>query len=158
MIVCISIHNDVFIIVFMSPELAVHAPWRNIFQTTYFKRHLALVAVDEAHCIPEWLGHQFMLLHCHVWVFRGSDFRTSFRRIGGLRALTSAPFMALSASAPPTIAKAIEESLHLKAPVSISHSLDRPNIYFSFSKSKGLAVSFVTHVCILIPPSIYSEI
>lgn len=43
-------------IVFMSPEIAVQPPWRNIFQTPHFKKHLTLVAVDEAHCIPEWLG------------------------------------------------------------------------------------------------------
>ena len=42
-------------IVFMSPEKAVQSPWRNIFQTPYYKKHLTLVAVDEAHCIPEWL-------------------------------------------------------------------------------------------------------
>jgi hypothetical protein len=41
--------------VFMSPETAVKPPWRNIFQTPHFKKVLALVAVDEAHCIPEWL-------------------------------------------------------------------------------------------------------
>ena len=45
----------VVIIVFMSPEIAVRPPWRNIFQTSLFKERLALVAVDEAHCIPEWL-------------------------------------------------------------------------------------------------------
>lgn len=44
-----------YVIVFMSPEMAVKAPWRNIFQAPHFKEHLALVAVDEAHCIPEWL-------------------------------------------------------------------------------------------------------
>ena len=52
--------------------------------------------------------------------------------------------MALSASAPPLVAKVIEESLHLKSPVLISHNLDRPNIFFSFSKSKGLAVSVMS--------------
>ena len=40
--------------VFMSPETAVCPPWRGIFQSPYFKQHLALVVVDEAHCIPEW--------------------------------------------------------------------------------------------------------
>jgi superfamily II DNA helicase RecQ len=35
----------------MSPETAVKPPWRNIFQTPHFKKVLALVAVDEAHCI-----------------------------------------------------------------------------------------------------------
>ena len=49
--------------------------------------------------------------------------------------------MALSASAPPAIAKAIAESLHLKAPFQVMHGLDKPNIFLSWSKSKGLAVS-----------------
>ena len=39
---------------------------------------------------------------CYV-LDRGQDFRKSFKMIGGLRALLSAPFMALSASAPPDI-------------------------------------------------------
>ena len=75
---------------------------------------------------------------------RGKKFRTAFKSIGGLRALADVPFMALSASAPPLVAKVIEESLHLKSPVLISHNLDRPNIFFSFSKSKGLAVSVMS--------------
>ena len=70
---------------------------------------------DAAFQQMEW---QASSQHC-------SDFRTSFMRIGGLRALTDAPFMALSASAPLSIALAIEESLHLKAPVKISHGLDK---------------------------------
>lgn len=70
------------------------------------------------------------LIYIHVDLFRGADFRTSFRSIGGLRALTAVPFMALSASAPPAVAKSIEDSLHLKSPVHISHSLDRPNIFY----------------------------
>ena len=41
--------------VFLSPENATRPPWRNIFQSPFFKKHLILVAVDEAHCIPEWL-------------------------------------------------------------------------------------------------------
>ena len=45
-----------------------------------------------------------MQLVFDLYVFdRGQDFRKSFKMIGGLRALSSAPFMALSASAPPDI-------------------------------------------------------
>ena len=35
---------------------------------------------------------------------RGTDFRWSFSKLGGLRALTNAPFMALTATAPPNVA------------------------------------------------------
>ena len=130
------------LIVFMSPETATQAPWRNIYQTSYFKEHLVLVAVDEAHCIPEWYTCwcHFDLDYNNVSC-RGPDFRTSFKKIGGLRALAGVPFMALSASAPPPVAEAIEKSLVLKSPVHIENSLDRLNIFFSVSKSKGLAVS-----------------
>lgn len=73
--------------------------------------------------------------------YRGREFRTSFTRIGGLRALADVPFMALSASAPPSVAKVIEDSLQLKSPLNVTHNLDRPNIFLSCAKSKGLTVS-----------------
>ena len=53
---------------------------------------------------------------------RGHDFRTAFDKLGGLRALTDAPFMALTASAPAGIQSKIIESLHLKDPVIVSYS------------------------------------
>ena len=51
-------YNGIGDLVFMSPEVAVGSPWRKIFQTSYLKKHLALIAVDKAHCIPEWCGHK----------------------------------------------------------------------------------------------------
>ena len=76
-------------------------PWRSILQSSVFKRQLSLIAIDEAHCIPEWFG---VLTYGYFIIFtinRGSDFRLSFAELGRLRALTSVPFMALTASAPP---------------------------------------------------------
>lgn len=64
-----------------------------------------------------------------IFFYRGRDFRTAFDKLGGLRALTDAPFMALTASAPTNVQSAIVKSLHLKGPIVISYSLDRPNIY-----------------------------
>lgn len=43
-------------VVFMAPETAVSPLWRDLFSTPVFKEKLAEVAVDEAHCISEWLG------------------------------------------------------------------------------------------------------
>lgn len=39
----------------MSPENAISPPWRGVFSSGYVKEHLALVAIDEAHCIVDWL-------------------------------------------------------------------------------------------------------
>ena len=50
-------------------------------------------------------------------VYRGCKFRPSFDKIGGLRALTNAPVMALTASASSGIQHAIASSLHLVDPV-----------------------------------------
>ena len=38
-------------LVFMSPERATGKQWREFFK---FHEEVALVAVDEAHCIPQW--------------------------------------------------------------------------------------------------------
>ena len=94
--------------------------------------------------------------HCHITLkvenynstfvlLRGQDFRTCFRRIGGLRAMTNAPFIALTATAPQGIKETICESLCLREPALVSHTLDRPNIFLSASKSRGLNVSICIH-------------
>ena len=71
-----------------------------------------------------------------------------FNKLGDLRAHTQVPFMALTATASESSAKAISESLHLQDPVIVSHSLNRPNIFFSVGKILGLKVSQCT-------PSLY---
>ena len=39
----------------MSPEAAVNPKLCELFKYQYVKRNLVLVAIDEAHCITEWL-------------------------------------------------------------------------------------------------------
>ena len=85
-----------------------------------------------------------MFLCSNFVAIRGSDFRSSFAQLGGLRALTDVPFIALTASAPAETEKCIIESLHLESPVITSRTLDRPNIFFSISKSVSLEVSLCT--------------
>ena len=58
---------------------------------------------------------------------RGHDFRKAFSKIGALRATTSVPFMALTASAPSGIQSDIVSSLYMSSPVVVSCDLDRPN-------------------------------
>ena len=55
-----------------------------------------------------------------LYVFdRGQDFRKSFKMIGGLRALLYAPFMALSASAPPDVEAEIGQTFSFLLVVNI---------------------------------------
>ncbi|NJB85287.1 ATP-dependent DNA helicase RecQ [Lewinella marina] len=61
---------------------------------------LALVAVDEAHCISQW----------------GYDFRPPYLRIAELRELhPTVPFIAVTATATPTVVEDIQEKLEFRA-------------------------------------------
>ena len=133
----------------MSPEVAVSSEWRKMLDSAYVKQQLVLVAVDEAHCIPEWLVCRVKMsflvnavFPCvNNLIYRGVEFRKAFRRIGELRALVNVPFMALTASAPPSVQSNIIHTLHLTSPEIVSCCIDRPNIYLSVSPVCSLHVS-----------------
>ncbi len=77
---------------------------------------IALLAVDEAHCISEW----------------GHEFRPQYRTIGRYRSrFGSPPTMALTGTATPETRADIVHSLRLRRPVTIVRSFDRPNLYFA---------------------------
>ncbi|XP_044274806.1 Werner syndrome ATP-dependent helicase isoform X2 [Varanus komodoensis] len=83
---------------------------------------ITLIAVDEAHCISEW----------------GHDFRNSFRSLGLLkRTLPKVPFVALTATASPSIRKDIVDCLNLKSPEVTCTSFDRPNLYLEVGRKSG---------------------
>ena len=77
---------------------------------------------------------------------RGKKFRPAYDKIGGLRALTKAPFMCLTATAPPEIRTEINERLHLEQPVLVQRNLDRHNIFYSVSTKSGMEVSVMCRV------------
>lgn len=72
---------------------------------------------------------------------RGRDFRRAFSHIGDIRAHTQVPVMSLTASAPRVVLSDIVKSLYMKDPVFVTHSLDRPNIFYSVAKKSGICVS-----------------
>ena len=76
--------------VFMSPEIAVSSRWRNIFSTSFVKKNLVMISIDEAHCIIDWLEWYMIMFVDRVivkmYIFRGTAFRKTFAMIGGLRA------------------------------------------------------------------------
>ena len=73
--------------------------------------------------------------------YRGPQFRKAFHNLGGLRSLSSAPVMALTASAPAAIEAHVVSFLSMRTPVYVRNPLDRGNIYYSVMKKSSISVS-----------------
>jgi len=83
---------------------------------------VALLAVDEAHCIVEW----------------GHDFRPVYRGLGAFRAaLGDPPTIALTGSATPAARADILHVLRLRHAEVVVTSFDRPNLAFAVERVAG---------------------
>jgi ATP-dependent DNA helicase RecQ len=76
---------------------------------------VALLAVDEAHCVSQW----------------GHDFRPSYLRLGAVRTELGVPVIALTATATPAVRDDVTRQLRLCDPVTIVRGFDRPNLTWS---------------------------
>jgi len=98
---------------FIAPErLRVHG-----FPEMLAKRRLALIAIDEAHCISQW----------------GHDFRPDYRMIGqhlpALRCADDpAPVIALTATATPAVQADVVSQLGMVRPAKFIHGFRRDNL------------------------------
>jgi ATP-dependent DNA helicase RecQ len=106
----INARNGMYKLMYCSPERLQ----TNLFQHEMLNLNIALVAIDEAHCISEW----------------GHEFRPPYRLIrDALRPLDKKTrWMALTATATPEVKDDILKSLQFKKPVVIKGSFDRPNL------------------------------
>jgi ATP-dependent DNA helicase RecQ len=85
---------------------------------------LALLAIDEAHCISEW----------------GHDFRPDYRRLGEVvRSLVPPRLIALTATATPEVRDDIAAQLHMGEARFHVRGFDRPNLTFSVERAGGFA-------------------
>ncbi|SOB94259.1 ATP-dependent DNA helicase RecQ [Ureibacillus xyleni] len=100
-----------FRFIFISPEMLVQPQ----VQQKLSRMELALIVVDEAHCISQW----------------GFDFRPDYLRIGEMLTTPRPPILALSATATNKVLEDIEHYLKMKEPYKYMHSVDRPNIHLS---------------------------
>lgn len=110
-------HNYKFI--FMSPEMFLSP---NVQKTLQAMR-LALVVVDEAHCISQW----------------GIDFRPEYLKLAdGIKAVCGSLVLALTATATPAVRKDIQQLLFGENQAQeYIFSVDRPNIsYYVYQKNK----------------------
>jgi ATP-dependent DNA helicase RecQ len=95
-------------LLFVSPERLETPRFRELTSRV----GIALIAVDEAHCISEW----------------GHDFRPAYRTIADALSRVRCPTLALTASATPEVRKDIRKNLRLRMPVEVVRSFDRPNL------------------------------
>jgi ATP-dependent DNA helicase RecQ len=80
--------------------------------------HLALFAIDEAHCVSQW----------------GHDFRPEYQQLSLLtQRFPTVPRIALTATADPRTQQEIIQQLHLEQADIYISSFDRPNIRYAIS-------------------------
>ncbi len=92
------------------------------FMTVLRRANVALLAVDEAHCISQW----------------GHDFRPSYRELGEVRPrLGNPPIVALTATADPLVREDILARLHLRDAAVHVAGFDRPNLRFDVVRIKN---------------------
>lgn len=111
--VCKDYLRGVLQFLFIAPE-RLRVPG---FVVMLAKKKLALIAIDEAHCISQW----------------GHDFRPDYRMLGGyLPALRGsedpAPVVACTATATPTVQNDIVQQLGMEKPARFIHGFRRDNL------------------------------
>ena len=85
------------------------------FQRTLREADVALLAVDEAHCVSQW----------------GHDFRPDYLALASAReAMGAPPCVALTATATPRVQDDIAAQLQLREPARLVTGFNRPNLRF----------------------------
>ena len=106
-------------LIYVAPERANTESFRRLVE----KAPLALIAIDEAHCVSEW----------------GHDFRPDYRQLRSLLdAHPDVPRLALTATADRRTQKDIIEQLAIPADGLIVAGFDRPNIRYHVRPRDGI--------------------
>ncbi len=118
-----AILNGEYQIIYITPETIVNC--KDLLQQLHLSRHLALIAIDEAHCVSLW----------------GNSFRSSYLQLGCLKQwLPNVPIMALTATATPKVELDMIKLLKLKNPLIVRSNANRPNLsYFVHTKTDILS-------------------
>jgi len=104
-------------LLYVSPERAALEGFRRMLR----KVPVALLAIDEAHCVSQW----------------GHDFRPEYMRLGELRELFSGPTIALTATATPRVMTEIVAQLQMRNPTLVKGDFTRANLAFSVQHLRG---------------------
>lgn len=107
-----QLHNGELDLLYVAPERMM----RPGFISSLADIPLALIAIDEAHCVSQW----------------GHDFRPEYAALGELRRhFPGVPFIALTATADPQTREDIVQVLGLHEARHFTTSFDRPNIRYT---------------------------
>ncbi|GHO42697.1 ATP-dependent DNA helicase RecQ [Ktedonospora formicarum] len=102
-------------LVYVAPERLLTQTFLSFLDEIQEYVGLALLAIDEAHCVSEW----------------GHDFRPEYRQLGRLRVrYPHVPAMALTATATERVRDDILAQLRLNDPYIHVASFNRPNLYY----------------------------
>lgn len=104
-------------LIYVAPERLVTSD----FQQMVCRLPVSMITVDEAHCISQW----------------GHDFRPSYRKIPQfIQSLQTRPILsAFTATATEQVRRDIVQALHLRDPMLMVTSFDRPNLYYDVQRS-----------------------
>ena len=117
-----GIRAGIFTLVYVAPERFRNQRFVDALRAN--AANIALVAIDEAHCISEW----------------GHDFRPEYRRLGQVIAEMKPPRLAaFTATATPEVRVDIGIQLGMVDPQLHVRGFDRPNLHFSVQKAGGAA-------------------
>ena len=106
------LHAGELDLLYVAPERMMRPGFLNSLEGM----EIALIAIDEAHCVSQW----------------GHDFRPEYVALGGLREqFPGTPFIALTATADPQTREDIVEVLRLHEARRFVTSFDRPNIRYT---------------------------
>ncbi len=116
-----GLRAGVFTLVYIAPE-RLRSP-RFVDALMSMGDRLALLAIDEAHCISEW----------------GHDFRPDYRRLGELvRKLRPPRVAAFTATATPEVRADIAAQLDMTSPRIHVRGFDRPNLSYTVERVRGV--------------------
>ncbi|MEQ1851617.1 MAG: DNA helicase RecQ, partial [Chthoniobacteraceae bacterium] len=106
-----ALFNDEYRLLYVAPERLMVPSFLDKLR----QWKVALIAIDEAHCISEW----------------GHDFRPEYRQISTLREqFPGVPFMALTATATGRVREDIVRQLQMREPAEFVASFNRPNLAY----------------------------
>ncbi|MEX2081475.1 MAG: ATP-dependent DNA helicase RecQ, partial [Dehalococcoidia bacterium] len=105
-------------LLYVAPERFGDGAFRSALRTL----PVALLAIDEAHCISAW----------------GHDFRPAYRELGGVRSLFGdPPIVALTATADPLVRDDIVARVQLRQASVHVAGFDRPNLRFDVARVRN---------------------